>query len=81
MPPTRSGFPNFCPDLDFFDQTGLDFVRKFGKSPDFQKIAKITHEIGFFRYLLNESDNVCFLEIHIFISMNYPKPGAATENP
>ena len=37
VPPTRSGFPDFGPDPDFFDQTGPDLVRNLVRSPDFSK--------------------------------------------
>ena len=30
VPPTRSGFPDFGPDPDFFDQTGPEFSQKSG---------------------------------------------------
>ena len=37
VPTTRSGFPDFGPNPDFFDQTGPDLVR----SPDFSKNCQI----------------------------------------
>ena len=56
VPPTRSGFLDFGPDPDFFDQTDPDVVRNLvKKSVFFQKYAKITHKIGFFWHLLKES--------------------------
>ena len=58
VPPIRSGIPDFGPDKDFFGQTGPEFCRKSGV---FKKnIVKITHEIGSFWHLLNESANVNF---------------------
>ena len=57
VPPTRSGIPDFGPDPDFFGQTGPEFCQKSGFK---NKIAKITHEMGFFWHLLNESANLNF---------------------
>ena len=57
MPPTRFGFPDVGPVLDFFGPNWSGFLTIGRICP---KIAKIMHEMGFFWHLLNESANVNF---------------------
>ena len=55
-----SGFPDFGPDSDFFTKMVGIWSGILSKVQIFQKIAKITHEIGFFWHLLNETANINF---------------------